>query len=156
MMAYFTNVLTLMLIFSWQKLIAQLPKHIVFWMRLPIVENRYGFRLTLEDAEPIAGQPLLRSGESLTDLLSSLTDRMPAAVLFNCSQPEVMDDAVNSVMANLADQPNPPKIGVLANAFPLMKKIMKGLMKASMYLRGDITPEAYADFAQQWAASGAG
>ena len=44
-----------------------------------------------------------------------------------------MDDAVNSVMANLADQPNPPKIGVLANAFPLMKKIMKGLMKASMY-----------------------
>ena len=33
--------------------------------------------LTLEDAEPVAGQPSLRSGELLTNLLSSLTDRMP-------------------------------------------------------------------------------
>lgn len=112
--------------------------------------------LTLEDAEPVAGQPLLRSGELLTNLLSSLSGKMPAAVLFNCSQPEVMDDAVRVVMAHVANQAEPPKIGVLANAFPLMKKDYKGANESLHDLRGDITAEAYADFAQQWAASGAG
>jgi S-methylmethionine-dependent homocysteine/selenocysteine methylase len=112
--------------------------------------------LTLEDAEPIDGQPMLRSGELLADLLSSLNGNMPAAVLFNCSQPEVMDDAVREVVAYSADHANPPQIGVLANAFPLMKKDYKGANASLHDLRGDITPQAYADFAQKWVASGAG
>ncbi len=112
--------------------------------------------LTLEDAEPVAGQPMLRSGELLADLLSSLTDKMPAALLFNCSQPEVMDDAVRKVVMHVADHVNPPQIGVLANAFPLMKKDYSGANESLHELRGDITPQAYADFAQKWAASGAG
>ena len=108
--------------------------------------------LTLEDAEPVAGKPMLRSGELLADLLSSLTGNMPAALLFNCSQPEVMDDAVRTVVMHIA---NPPQIGVLANAFPLMKKDYTGANESLHELRGDITPQAYLDFAQQWAASGA-
>ena len=111
--------------------------------------------LTLEDAEMVEGQPMLRSGELLADLLSSLTGNMPAAILFNCSQPEVMDDAVRKVVMHIADHANPPKIGVLANAFPLMKKHYKGANESLHELRGDITPLAYADFAQKWAASGA-
>lgn len=112
--------------------------------------------LTLEDAKPVAGQPMLRSGELLADLLSLLTSNMPAAVLFNCSQPEVMDDAVREIVAHVADHTNPPQIGVLANAFPLMKKDYDGANESLHDLRGDITPQAYADFAQKWAASGAG
>jgi S-methylmethionine-dependent homocysteine/selenocysteine methylase len=112
--------------------------------------------LTLEDAEPVVGQPMLRSGELLADLLSSLNGNMPTAVLFNCSQPEVMDDAVREVVAYVADHTNPPKIGVLANAFPLMKKDYEGANESLHDLRGDITPQAYADFAQRWASSGAG
>ncbi len=112
--------------------------------------------LTLEDAEPVAGKPMLRSGELLADLLSSLAGNMPAAVLFNCSQPEVMDDAVCQVVTYVADYASPPKIGVLANAFPLMKKDYGGANESLHELRGDITPQAYADFAQKWAASGAG
>ncbi len=112
--------------------------------------------VTLEDAEPVAGQPMLRSGELLADLLSSLTGNMPAAVLFNCSQPEVMDDAVCKIVNHIADQVNPPQIGVLANAFPLMKKDYKGANESLHELRREITPLAYADFAQKWVASGAG
>ena len=112
--------------------------------------------VTLEDAEPVAGQPMLRSGELLADLLSALDNNMPAAVLFNCSQPEVMDDAVREVVMHVADHAEPPQIGVLANAFPLMKKDYKGANESLHELRGDITPQAYADFAQKWAASGAG
>ena len=112
--------------------------------------------LTLEDAEPVSGQPMLRSGELLADLLSSLTGNMPAALLFNCSQPEVMDDAVRKVAMHIANHANPPQIGVLANAFPLMKKDYNGANESLHELRGDITPQAYADFAQRWAASGAG
>ena len=112
--------------------------------------------LTLEDADPVSGQPMLRSGELLVDLLSSLTSNMPAAVLFNCSQPEVMDDAVREVVMHIADHADPPQIGVLANAFPLMKKDYSGANESLHDLRGDITPEAYANFAQKWAASGAG
>ena len=112
--------------------------------------------VTLEDAKPVAGQPMLRSGELLADLLSSLSGNMPAAMLFNCSQPEVMDDAVRKVAMHVAGSANPPQIGVLANAFPLMKKDYEGANESLHHLRGDITPQAYADFAQRWAESGAG
>ena len=112
--------------------------------------------LTLEDANPVVGRPMLRSGELLVDLLSSLSENMPLAFLFNCSQPEVMDDAVQEVVAHVAGWANPPKIGVLANAFPLMKKGYDGANETLHDLRGDITPQAYADFAEKWAASGAG
>ena len=112
--------------------------------------------LTLEDAEPVAGQPMLRSGEFLAELLLSLDGKMPAALLFNCSQPEVMDDAVREVVRNFVGHANPPKIGVLANAFPLMKKGYDGANESLHVLRDDITPEAYADYAEKWVASGAG
>jgi S-methylmethionine-dependent homocysteine/selenocysteine methylase len=112
--------------------------------------------LTLEDANPIAGKPMLRSGEFLTDLLLSLDDNVPSAVLFNCSQPEVMDDAVQIVVRHFAGQVNPPQVGVLANAFPLMKENYKGANDSLHDLRDDITPQAYADFAVRWAESGAG
>ena len=99
---------------------------------------------------------MLRAGELLVDLLLSLTSNMPAALLFNCSQPEVMDDAVREVAMHIANHVDPPQIGVLANAFPLTKKDYSGANKSLHDLRGDITPEAYANFAQKWAASGAG
>ena len=111
--------------------------------------------LTLEDAYPVSGQPMLRSGELLIELLLELGTNVPAAVLFNCSQPEVMDDAVRTVVTHFADQAIPPQVGVLANAFPLIDESYKGANETLHHLREDITPEVYADFAIQWAASGA-
>ena len=112
--------------------------------------------LTLEDVNPVVDQPLLRSGELLVDLLSKLDGNALEAVLCNCSQPEVMNDAVRTGVAYFANQHNPPQVGVLANAFPLMKRDYEGANKRLHDLRVDITPKAYADFAIQWAESGAG
>ena len=112
--------------------------------------------LTLEDAAPLAGTPKLRSGEPLIDLLTAIDGAAPSAVLFNCSQPEVMDDAVRAVVAHFAGKAMPPLVGVLANAFPLIEKTYSGANASLHDLRTDITPAAYADYAVKWAASGAG
>ncbi|MDP4925346.1 MAG: homocysteine S-methyltransferase family protein [Alphaproteobacteria bacterium] len=111
--------------------------------------------LTLEDANPVAGTPQLRSGEPLTDLLAAIDDAPPSAVLFNCSQPEVMDDAIRTVVTHFAGKAMPPLVGVLANAFPLIEKTYSGANATLHDLRGDITPSSYADYAVKWAASGA-
>jgi len=126
--------------------------------------------LTLEDAHPVAGKPMLRSGELLTDLLAIIGSgsnmAVPSAILFNCSQPEIMDDAVQAVVTYFNDRANfndragfadkvPPLVGVLANAFPLIEKTYGGANQTLHELRGDITPDAYADYAVKWAASGA-
>jgi homocysteine S-methyltransferase len=112
--------------------------------------------LTLEDANPVAGTPQLRSGEPLADLLAAIDDAPPSAVLFNCSQPEVMDDAIRTVVTHFAGKVMPPLVGVLANAFPLVEKTYSGANASLHDLRADITPAAYADYAARWAASGAG
>jgi S-methylmethionine-dependent homocysteine/selenocysteine methylase len=92
----------------------------------------------------------------LTDLLAAIDDAPPSAVLFNCSQPEVMDDAIRTVVTHFAGKAMPPLVGVLANAFPLIEKTYSGANASLHELRGDITPSAYADYAVKWAASGAG
>ena len=112
--------------------------------------------LTLEDASPVAGTPQLRSGEPLIDLLAAIDETPPSAILFNCSQPEVMDDAVLTVVSHFAGKAMPPLVGVLANAFPLIEKKYAGANASLHDLRDDITPTAYADYAVKWAASGAG
>jgi homocysteine S-methyltransferase len=113
---------------------------------------------------------MLRSGELLTDLLAIIGSgsnmAVPSAILFNCSQPEIMDDAVQAVVTYFNDRANfndragfadkvPPLVGVLANAFPLIEKTYGGANQTLHELRGDITPDAYADYAVKWAASGA-
>ena len=112
--------------------------------------------LTVEDANPVAGTPQLRSGEPLTDLLAAIDEAPPSAVLFNCSQPEVMDDAIRTVVSHFAGKAMQPLVGVLANAFPLIDKTYAGANASLHDLRADITPNAYADYAVKWAASGAG
>lgn len=116
--------------------------------------------LTLEDEDPVVGQPKLRSGELLADFLGFCDGRdgraMPSAVLFNCSQPEVMEDAVRVTAGYFAAQETAPLIGVYANAFPLMKKDYEGANADLHEIRGDITPDAYADYADIWVEAGAG
>ena len=111
--------------------------------------------VTLEDVGVVAGQPRLRSGEPLTDILAVCDTMRPAALLFNCSQPEVMEDAVRLARAHFSTA-SPVLIGVYANAFPLADDKYEGANAALHELRTDITAEAYADYAKGWAAAGAG
>jgi len=116
--------------------------------------------VTLEDDDPVPGKPRLRSGEPLTELLLSIEGLRFDALLFNCSQPEVMNDAValsRSELQAFARQhgASRPMIGAYANAFPLMNDDYEAANENIHQLRKDITVEAYLRFATQWAESGA-
>ena len=82
------------------------------------------------------------------------------ALLFNCSQPEVMNDAVCISRAELEaftaqHGAARPMIGAYANAFPLMDEEYEASNASVHQLRQDITPEAYLRYAEQWVKSGA-
>lgn len=111
--------------------------------------------VTLEDVKVNSGDPRLRSGEPLAEVLALFDRFLPQAVLFNCSQPEVMGDAVAAVVRYFGTDAS-PLIGVCANAFPLVDENYEGANVTLHELREDITPQAYADYAESWVAAGAG
>ena len=116
--------------------------------------------VTLEDRDVVDGAPRLRSGEPLSELLLSIEGKRFDALLFNCSQPEVMKDAVSRSRAELEaftaqHGASRPMIGAYANAFPLMDEEYEASNASVHQLRKDITPEAYLRYAESWVESGA-
>ncbi|WP_298192462.1 homocysteine S-methyltransferase family protein [Novosphingobium sp.] len=107
---------------------------------------------TLEDEKPTA-EPTLRSGESVVEAARLAQDVGAAALLFNCSQPEVMEAAVRAAHAALGPD-NPIRIGVYANAFPPMAADAEA-NSALCPIREDLTPAGYGRFAAAWHAAGA-
>jgi S-methylmethionine-dependent homocysteine/selenocysteine methylase len=105
---------------------------------------------TLEDFRPVAGEPRLRSGAPVREAASAAARLGAAALLFNCSQPEVMGDAVAIAHAELRDMP----IGVYANAFTPQPPEAHAASDVTP-LREDISPAAYLEWAKRWAAQGA-
>ncbi len=106
---------------------------------------------TLQDEEPGA-PPQLRSGERVRDA-ALLAARLGAeALLFNCSQPEVMADALDE--ARIALGANTIRLGVYANAFPPMSAEAEANTGLSP-IRADLTPAGYAAFARAWTEAGA-
>ena len=111
--------------------------------------------VTLEDADADPENPRLRSGEPLLDLVHAVERHRHDALLFNCSQPEVMADAIRlarSTLDRFARQHGKaePLIGVYANAFPLMDEDYQGSNTSVHKLRADITPENYTRYAREW------
>lgn len=93
----------------------------------------------------------LRSGEALADIAPLIKEFGPTAVLINCSKPEAVSTAM-PIIAQHADV-----VGGYANGFT---EIAKGFDKVGatvdlLSAREDMGPEAYADFAQDWASNGA-
>jgi S-methylmethionine-dependent homocysteine/selenocysteine methylase len=76
-----------------------------------------------------------------------------AALLFNCSQPEVMEAAVRAAREALGPD-SPIRIGVYANAFPPMAADAEA-NTALCPIREDLTPEGYGRFAHAWHTAGA-
>ncbi|MEP3348153.1 MAG: homocysteine S-methyltransferase family protein [Litoreibacter sp.] len=93
----------------------------------------------------------LRSGEPLEEVLPLLAEYDPAAVLLNCSLPEVISDAVPL----LAGCGKP--VGAYANGFTgIHDEFSKvGVTVDLLSSRTDLTPKTYADFAEGWVSSGA-
>lgn len=98
--------------------------------------------------------PRLRSGEAVADAVACALELGVQAVLFNCSQPEVMAAALDVAALCTAEQAQEVALGVYANAFPPTPKDAKA-NETLDELRPDLTPENYARWAHLWAERGA-
>ena len=115
------------------------------------------FSFTLEDLIATGAAPRLRSGESVVDVVKTCARLGAQAVLFNCSQPEVMGPAVTIAAQTLRELGGPAggmKIGVYANAFVPLRVTTAANAELSN-LRVDVTPAVYLDWARDWVSRGA-
>ena len=112
---------------------------------------------TLEDLITPGAAPRLRSGESVVDVVKTSARLGAQAVLFNCSQPEVMGPAVTIAAQTLRELGGPAgemKIGVYANAFVPLRVTTAANAELSN-MRVDVTPAVYLDWARDWVSRGA-
>lgn len=95
--------------------------------------------------------PVLRSGESIEKAAEVARECGASALLFNCSQPEIMEAAVRKARAAL---PPETRIGIYANAFATEADDTDA--NADLHdIRADLTPDNYRRFADRWVAAGA-
>ncbi|WGY44761.1 homocysteine S-methyltransferase family protein [Vibrio sp. ABG19] len=109
---------------------------------------------TLEDSEP-TDVPRLRSGELVEDAINAMLALNVSAILFNCCQPEVIQEAL-TIAKRCLDTAGAQQVqlGAYANAFPPQPKdatANDGLDE----LRADLTPPAYLLWAEKWQQQGA-
>jgi len=110
---------------------------------------------TLKDEAGRIGPPELRSGESVVDAVAATLAAGADAVLFNCSQPEVMSEAVIAARRVIDASSKPMAgLGVYANAFlpePPTDEPYAGISG----IRPDLDPENYLKWVRRWVAQGA-
>ena len=109
---------------------------------------------TLADDKPDPEAPRLRSGEPVAEAARAAARLGATAVLFNCSQPEVMAPALGSARGALGALGAEIQIGAYANTFPPKDASAQANEEASD-LRADLDPAGYLDFVRDWVARGA-
>ena len=118
-------------------------------MGMSVSGKPFWLALTVDDADGTK----LRSGEPLADILPSLEEFGPEAVLINCSLPEVISQALPVLAAAKIGRP----FGAYANGFTgIPAEFNKvGATVDIVKSRTDLGPDAYAEFAAAWIADGA-
>jgi S-methylmethionine-dependent homocysteine/selenocysteine methylase len=108
---------------------------------------------TLQDEHATAGSPRLRSGEPVGEAVAAAVRLRAAAILFNCSQPEVMGDAVSCAREALAAAGRfgvgGIAIGVYANAFEPQRADAQANSDFTR-IRADLTPAGYLAWVEDW------
>jgi S-methylmethionine-dependent homocysteine/selenocysteine methylase len=110
------------------------------------------YAFTLSD--DVGQEPKLRSGEALSDALAEVIKGHAAGILFNCSIPEVMENAIAQTRTALKASDNKSiEIGAYANAFTPIQSDHQ----ANDELQGmrSLSPEEYLEFAYRWKNAGA-
>ena len=107
---------------------------------------------TLDDKLDDAGHAVLRSGASVAKAAELARSSGAAALLFNCSYPEVMEAAVREAAAALIG--SDMRIGVYANGFGPPPEGYSA-NEAVRDIRADLGPANYLDWAQRWVDAGA-
>jgi len=107
-----------------------------------------------DEPEHLDRPPMLRSGEMVEDAAALAVDLGAGALLFNCSMPEVMEEAVTVARRRLAGLGSTMPVGVYANAFD--RRATDGDANETLSdIRADLTPERYLDWTDRWMAAGA-
>ncbi|ESQ90992.1 hypothetical protein ABENE_11110 [Asticcacaulis benevestitus DSM 16100 = ATCC BAA-896] len=108
---------------------------------------------TLYDEDSL-GPPRLRSGQQVDDAVRAAIRLKATAVLFNCSQPEVMAEAVTVARTVIDKAGSDLHVGVYANAFPPQRSDAEANAGLDD-IRSDLTEEGYTRFARAWQRAGA-
>ncbi|MHA7113379.1 homocysteine S-methyltransferase family protein [Pseudomonas promysalinigenes] len=120
---------------------------------LPADGKPFWVSFTLQD-EDVDRVPRLRSGEPVADAVEAVAELGVAALLFNCSQPEVIGAALDVARSIIEARQADIAIGAYANAFPPQSKqatANDGLDE----LREDLDPPGYLAWARDWRGRGA-
>ncbi len=125
-----------------------------------LAEARLVGEMLKADARPLwlsftlndEGSAMLRSGETIEQAASLASEFGAEAILFNCSAPEVMEEAV--LRAKQALGTESIAIGVYANGFAHTDEEVPA-NGGFREIRADLDPPRYLDWAQKWVASGA-
>lgn len=108
------------------------------------------FSFTLDDDSTMAR---LRSGDSISDLVEKLLDSKATGLMFNCSIPEIMADALDQATQSLARVDANLQLGVYANKFTPIKSTQDS--RSQEIEMREIGPEEYVRFADTWRKLGA-
>ena len=113
------------------------------------------FSFTLQDADENGQLPCtLRSGETIESAVDAVLSAGGEALLFNCSQAEVMEEAVRRARTAIDARGAELHLGVYANSFvPESNRIAANAGESDM--RADLDVESYAAFALRWQMAGA-
>ncbi|MGC9492238.1 homocysteine S-methyltransferase family protein [Vibrio genomosp. F10] len=96
----------------------------------------------------------LRSGESVEQVMTSVCQSNAQAVLFNCSRPEVMNEAIQVSKRVLNEHGKEAQLGAYANGFtPIQDDHLAN--DGLSAIRDDLSPVQYLEFVKQWLDSGA-
>ena len=96
----------------------------------------------------------LRSGEDIEQAVQLAAEAGAQALLFNCSQPEVMQGALQRAQAEADQLGAALQLGVYANAFPPQSDDAAA-NDTLMPLRDDLDPAGYLSWVEQWIDAGA-
>jgi homocysteine S-methyltransferase len=112
---------------------------------------------TLDDQPASAAEPRLRSGQPVIAAVAAAAHLGAEAVLFNCSQPEVMGAAVSIARRRILEVTGDAqrlRLGVYANAFPAVRQEAEA-NSDMLEIRSDLTPEGYLAWVRDWIDRGA-
>jgi len=115
------------------------------------LERRVSFTL-IDDPDQ---EPCLRSGESVKSIMETISTSHVSSILFNCSVPEVMENAIQVVKQALRNKEGHKKIkiGVYPNAFTPIGE--KHIANGNLQQLREITPQDYQNLAKKWLEAGA-
>lgn len=101
-----------------------------------------------------AGGPVLHSGESIEAAAAAARELGASALLFNCAPPELISEALEAARRALGD--GSIQLGAYANSFiESHASEPQPANGAITPLRPELTPQAYATFAESWKRCGA-